>query len=198
MLKLYKKCYNLCIDKQIIFAVRYGLYLIRGDVGEMYNVEDYVIYGASGVCRISDIKKERIKGVTREYYVLKPVYAENSTLYIPLDNMNLVERIRPVISSEELDTVLLAVPDRNDEWIENDFERAEKYKETLRSGNRTEIIEIIRVINRRQKELQSRGKHLHVADERIKREAQTPLCSEIAFVKTITPDEALKLILTDM
>ncbi len=164
----------------------------------MYNVEDYVIYGASGVCRISDIKKERIKGVTREYYVLKPVYAENSTLYIPLDNMNLVERIRPVISSEELDTVLLAVPDRNDEWIENDFERAEKYKETLRSGNRTEIIEIIRVINRRQKELQSRGKHLHVADERIKREAQTPLCSEIAFVKTITPDEALKLILTDM
>ncbi len=164
----------------------------------MLKVEDYVIYGASGVCKIAEIKKERMRGVTKEYYVLKPVYAENSTVYVPLDNMTLVEKIQPVISVKELDKVLSGAVMRADEWIENDGERTEKYKETLRSGNRAEIIEIIRVIYRRQKELLTRGKHLHVTDERLKREAQTPLCSEIAFVKSISPDEALKLILANM
>ncbi len=164
----------------------------------MYSVDEYVIYGASGVCKIAEMKKERVKGVTKEYYVLKPVFSENSTVYVPTDSEMLVGKIRPVISANELDKVLASVADRADGWIENDNERAEKYKETLRSGNRSEIIEIIRVIHRRQKELLAKGKHLHVADERLKRDAQTPLCSEIAYVKSISPEEALTLILKDM
>ena len=164
----------------------------------MYSVEEYVIYGASGVCKIADMKKERIKGVTKEYYVLKPVFSQNSTVYVPTDNPALVEKIQPVISVAELDKVLSEVDGRSHEWIENDNERSEKYKETLRSGTRSEIIEIIRVIHRRQKELITRGKHLHVIDERIRRDAQTPLCSEIAFVKGISPEEALTLILKGM
>ena len=166
--------------------------------GKMFSVEDYVIYGASGVCKIAEMKKERMKGATKEYYVLKPVFSQNSAVYVPVDSPALVEKIQPVISVTELDKVLSGISNRSDEWIENDSERTEKYKEILRSGNRAEIIEIIRVIHRRQKELITRGKHLHVADERIKRDAQAPLCSEIAFVKGVSPEEALTLILKDI
>lgn len=164
----------------------------------MLKIHDYVNYGASGVCEITEIKKERVRGVTKEYYILRPVFAENSAIYVPLDNETLVGKIRPVISPRELDSIIADAEKRCDQWIENDNERTEKYRETLKSGNRSEIIEILRVIYRRQKELISRGKHLHVTDERIRREAQTPLCSEIAFVKHITPDEALTLILTNL
>lgn len=164
----------------------------------MLKINSYVNYGASGVCKIEERKSERIRNVLKQYYVLRPVFVENSAVYVPVDNENLVSKITPVISVAELDSMISDAADRKDEWIESDFERSEKYKEILRSGNRAEIIEIIRVIHRRQKELMSKGKHLHVIDERLKREAQAPLCSEIAFVKDITTDEALTLILNSL
>ncbi|MBQ2423130.1 MAG: hypothetical protein II286_04175, partial [Clostridia bacterium] len=112
-------------------------------------------------------------------------------------NNTLLEKMRPIVSATELKKILANAKDRHDEWIQNDFQRTEYFRETLKSGNRADIIEIIRMLSRRQKELLLRGKHLHVADERTRRDAQTPICSEIAFVKKITPDQALELILAD-
>lgn len=163
----------------------------------MFKISDYVCYGTTGVCQITETKKERVSGVTKEYYILKPVFNENSAVYVPMDNTTLVEKMRPVLSATEIKKLITNAKKRNDEWITNDFQRAEQFKETLKSGDRADIIEIIRMIYRRQKELILRGKHLHVADERTRRDAQTPICSEIAFVKEITPDEALELILAD-
>ena len=163
----------------------------------MFKISDYVCYGATGVCQITETKKERISGVTKEYYVLKPVFNENSAVYVPMDSPVLVEKMKPVLSATEIKKLITNAKKRNDEWIINDFRRSEQFKETLKSGDRADIIEIIRMIYRRQKELISRGKHLHVSDERTRRDAQTPICSEIAFVKKITPDQALELILAD-
>ena len=163
----------------------------------MFKLNDYVCYGATGVCQITETKKERISGVTKEYYVLKPVFNENSAVYVPMDNAALLEKMRPIVSATELKKILANAKDRHDEWIANDFQRTEYFRETLKNGNRADIIEIIRMLSRRQKELLLRGKHLHVADERTRRDVQTPICSEIAFIKKITPDQALELILAD-
>lgn len=163
----------------------------------MFKLNDYVCYGATGVCQITETKKERISGVTKEYYVLKPVFNENSAVYVPMDNAALLEKMRPIVSATELKKILANAKNRRDEWIANDFQRTEYFRETLKNGNRADIIEIVRMLGRRQKELLLRGKHLHVADERTRRDAQIPICSEIAFVKKITPDQALELILAD-
>ena len=164
----------------------------------MFKISDYVCYGATGVCQITETKKERISGVTKEYYVLKPVFNENSAVYVPMDSPILVEKMKPVLSATEIKKLITNAKKRNDEWIVNDFQRSEQFKGILKSGDRANIIEIIRMIYRRQKELASRGKHLHVSDERTRRDAQTPICSEIAFVKGISPDEALELILANL
>lgn len=163
----------------------------------MLKLGDYICYGATGVCQITETKKERISGVTKEYYILKPVFNEKAAVYVPMDNPLLIEKMRPILSAAEIKKLITNAKSRNDEWISNDFQRAEQFKETLKNGNRADIIEIIRMIYRRQKELILRGKHLHVSDERTRRDAQTPICSEIAFVKKITPDEALELILAE-
>ncbi len=161
-------------------------------------INDYICYGASGVCQIAETKKDRIGGVTKEYYVLKPVFNENSAVYVPIDNQMLIGKMRPILSLAAINKIITNAKKRCDQWIENDNERAEKFKEILKSGNHADIIEVVRVIHRRQKELQLKGKHLHVVDERLRRDAQIPLCSEIAYVKNITADQALQLILADL
>lgn len=63
----------------------------------MYRVNDTVVYGAQGVCRIADITKRDIGGMPMDYYVLKPVYDDNSTLFVPISNDKLTAKMRPDI-----------------------------------------------------------------------------------------------------
>ena len=37
----------------------------------MMNINDKVIYGANGVCEVTDITKMNMSGVEKEYYVLQ-------------------------------------------------------------------------------------------------------------------------------
>ena len=39
----------------------------------MFQINDTVVYGAQGVCRIEEISKREMAGKAMEYYVLKPV-----------------------------------------------------------------------------------------------------------------------------
>ncbi len=50
-----------------------------------YEVNDTVLYGIHGVCRIADIEEE--KGA--EYYVLRPVYDEKAKVFVPKGNERL-------------------------------------------------------------------------------------------------------------
>ena len=61
---------------------------------ERYPINDTVFYGSEGVCRIVDIVKRRFQGQTEEYYVLQPVYNENSTIYVPIRNEALIGKMR--------------------------------------------------------------------------------------------------------
>ena len=99
----------------------------------MFKISDYVCYGATGVCQITGTKKERISGVTKEYYVLKPVFNENSAVYVPMDSPVLVEKMRPVLSATEIKKLITNAKKRNDEWIINDFRRSKQFKEALKS-----------------------------------------------------------------
>ncbi len=50
----------------------------------MFSVEDYVVCGNKGVCKVDRIATLDITGVDKneEYYILKPVYHTGSTVYI--------------------------------------------------------------------------------------------------------------------
>ena len=62
----------------------------------------FVMYGSSGICRVTDIRKEKMGGIEREYYILKPAYDENSKVYVPVDSENLHKKIKNVLSPEEI------------------------------------------------------------------------------------------------
>ena len=55
----------------------------------MFLKNDIVRYGAHGVCKIADIAEKNFNGVPVEYYALKPIYNDTSTIYVPLHNHRL-------------------------------------------------------------------------------------------------------------
>ena len=99
----------------------------------MYAAGQTVLYGANGVCRISEITTRRIGKETIEYYVLKPMGAQASTVYVPTKNEELVGRMRAVMTESEIRALLSA--DSSLRWIDNNAERFEFFHAVLARGD---------------------------------------------------------------
>ena len=72
----------------------------------MFAVGDNVLYGADGVCTITEHGMRDFFGSTREYYILKPNADPSGTVYVPADNPALVEKMRRLMTKEEIDGIL--------------------------------------------------------------------------------------------
>ena len=82
----------------------------------MYSVNERIHYGGSGVCVIQEITTMRFGRTRERYYVLKPVYQNASVIYVPVDNQQLVSKMRPVISRAEVDQLIESMPEIPTAW----------------------------------------------------------------------------------
>ncbi len=160
----------------------------------MYSVNDTILYG-SQICRIEENAKRDFGGSLKEYYVLKPVYNDTSTIYVPVNNEKLTGKMRRILSANEIYDLIRSMPDADSEWVENEAERKEKYKEILASGDREAIIRMIKALYHHQDVRQAQGRKLHVSDERFLKEAERTLYDEFALVLNISQDQVLPFIL---
>ncbi|MBP3388474.1 MAG: CarD family transcriptional regulator [Clostridia bacterium] len=160
----------------------------------MFAVHDRVNYGAVGVCTITDIRKERMGGQWGEYYVLSPVFQNNAVIYVPMDNEKLTEKMRPVLSEEEIRRLITEMPSIPEEWIADEAERTATFRSALRSGDRRQLVALIKSVYRRRKELTGAGRHLRASDATLMKEAETLLYGEMALVLNIRPEEVLPML----
>lgn len=70
----------------------------------MYQIGDQISHPLHGAGTISEIVDERLNGVRRSYYVLRPV-GKSITVKIPVDKCEEVG-VRDVMSAEEADTII--------------------------------------------------------------------------------------------
>lgn len=161
----------------------------------MFSVDDRIIYGATGVCKITDIVENELTGVVREYYVLKPVDTDKSVIYVPVDNEKLTSRMREVPSQKELKSMLNKAKGEQLPWIENNLERNEHFHSILNDGDVQRIVVLFRTLHSRSLELSSRGKHLQKADERIYKDCSKLLCSEFSSILNLPQSDVLSVIL---
>ena len=84
----------------------------------MYNVNDTILYGSHGVCKIVGIEEKDFSGNRENYYVLQPVYSENSTIYVPCSNKKLADKMRRVLTPQEIYQIIRAMPYEDTDWIE--------------------------------------------------------------------------------
>ena len=161
----------------------------------MFKINDNILYGSHGICKIIDITKQKFGNDVKEYYILNPVNNPSSTIYVPADNKKLLDKMRRILSEEEIYELIKAIPDANTEWIDNKNERNELFRSILSNGDRGEIIKLIKVIYKHKEELKSLGKKLHASDEQFFREAEKVIYDEFALVLNIKYEQVLPFII---
>ena len=161
----------------------------------MYSTGDTVVYGTQGVCRIEGTQTKRIRGEYVEYLVLRPVYDQNSTVFVPKKNEKLMTKMRDILSAEEIYNIIQELPEKDPIWIEDDNIRKSKYQEMIDEGNRRKIMLIIKTLYRHRIEQEEKGRRLHQADEFILKQAEKLLHDEFALVLEIKPEEVVPFIM---
>lgn len=146
-----------------------------------YKINDTVLYGADGVCRVAEITEFPIGKEKIKYYILRPVYDENSKIMVPVANAKLVARMKPVLSKEEICVVLDNATDLSIEWKEDDAQRREEFKAILEYGKTAERLQVLKLLYIQRSERDKCGKKLRVTDERILKEIEKALFDELAL-----------------
>ena len=158
-------------------------------------VNDTILYGMNGVCKVVEKKEKEFNGEKEEYYVLKPLHNQKSTIYIPVNCEKAAARIYPILSIEEIYELINSISDENTMWIPNEEKRKKEYQRILVSGDRLQIIQLIRMLYLKQEEREEEGKRLYVSDERFMRDAEKILYEEFSHVLEITPEQVQPFIL---
>lgn len=160
----------------------------------MFKVDDYVIYGSTGVCKIIDIKKdEYVSSDDTIYYVLQPVYSNNMIIRVPTNNV--IALMRPVLTKDDISSLIAMMPQNETIWIEDEYKRINDYKDALKTGNSEECIKIIQTLYLEKQAKLAAGRKLKQADENIMKMAEKQLYEEFAFVLNISPEEVVSYIL---
>ena len=159
----------------------------------MFSINDTVMYGNSGVCKIIDIRPEKLAGEKMTYYILKPAENENMTIYCPVNSDKV--KMRRLLTLEEVYQLISIMPDTSIEWIEDDQQRNEAFTEIVRSGNHRELVKLIKTLYVKREEKRIAGRKFHAADERIMKEAENMLYGEFSSVLHIRRDEVIPFIM---
>ena len=161
----------------------------------MHNINDMVVYGSEGICRIADITVQDMHGGNVEYYVLKPMSGDNSTIFVPTGNERLTSRMRRILSAEEIYALIRTMDSEEADWIENENVRKQRYKEILFEGDRRAIVKMIKAVYLHGEERKRMGKKIHLCDERFLKDAEKLIYEEFAYVLHIEKDQVLPFIM---
>ena len=131
-----------------------------------FAVNDFVIYGKSGLCFVKEIKRMRMaNGPFADYYVLNSASGSSVTIYVPCNKEALVAKMRKPLTKDEIDSILAEAKGQQIEWIDNNNERAEQFKKIADSDNYRDWILLIGCIHLKKMEKLANGKHLSTKDE---------------------------------
>ncbi len=161
----------------------------------MFQVNDVIIYGAQGVCKIIGTEEKSVSGKKRAYFVLKPVSDKGSTIFVPTDNEFVLKKMRRLLTKDEIYKLIDSMPEESALWVQNENERKELYKTILANGDHVELIQMIKAIHAHKVQREAEGKRLHMSDERFFKDAEQILYNEFQYVLNLgNKDELLSFI----
>jgi CarD family transcriptional regulator len=171
-----------------------GFILGGGKEDMEWKVGSTLLYGEYGICQVEDIRKEDFNGQEREYYILRPAGDKKAAIFVPIDSNRLKKYGKEIATSNEILKLIEKMPDECIEWIEDRKARNEKYRTIWESGDRQELIRIIKMIYCRKQELLAVGKRLNSTDETALEKSEKMLYDEFALVLDLKPEEVIPFI----
>ena len=169
---------------------------MSGSVNNAYDVNDYVVYFSNGVCHIDDIRNECFAGLgERRYYVMHAISDPKSVIYVPVDSEKLVSGMQRILSKEELLGIVDASEEDDIAWISDTKLRAAAFSEIVDSGDRKQMLRIVKALSIHKKRLEADRKRMYASDERILNAALKTINEEFSFVLGIDQKDVIPYIL---
>ena len=98
----------------------------------MFQVGDMVCYGTTGACQITSHEARRYGDRMENCFVLKPVFDKSMTICVPESNEQLVARMHPVMTKEELMKLIRELPEEDARCDPNPDARRQYYNDTIK------------------------------------------------------------------
>ena len=154
----------------------------------MHQIGEYVNYSNHGICRIEDIRLMRFDYQQKEkdYYILKPVYQDKSSVFVPVDNEKLLQKMRPVLTPDEIDAIIVSVKNENMDWIDDRKLRSAYFQEVLSRRDERELLMLIACLYLKDHENE---KGISSTDAQVWKKAESIIQDEFAFSLHIQSDE---------
>ncbi len=155
----------------------------------MFEVGDYIIYGSSGVCQITDIGPMKMSGVPKDklYYTMVPCYIRDSEIFSPIDNQSVV--MRRVMSKNEAEDFITSISDIDELEIVEEKKRELEYKQAVLTCKPDILVGLIKTIQTRIDERTAEGKKVTSSDAKYFHIAEDNLIGELAISLDMEKEE---------
>ena len=164
-------------------------------MGRDVEIGSHVLYGKTGVCLVQELKTITMGKVSNRYYVLNPVSDGRSSVFVPCNNEDLVARMRPLLTRDEINLLLSDADEEKMNWIDDRNERASLYRTISSCGDRRLLIRLICCLFRKKHERQEQGKRLSAMDETALHDCVRLIDEEFSMVLDIPESQVVNYIL---
>ena len=147
----------------------------------MFQIGQQVMYGIHGVCTILGVEEKKINRKNLSFYVLEPVEQIGARFYVPVHNVAAVSKLQPIITQEELISLLHSDQAGVDTWIEDENRRKMRYREIIVSGDRIAMINMVNSLFKHKEQQINAGKKFHLCDENFLKDALKLLNAEFSL-----------------
>lgn len=155
----------------------------------MYQIGELILYGGTGVCRVTDIVAKKFSRTEPEklYYILTPLY-QTGTITTPVENSKVFTR--PVISRDEAISLIDEIPNIHAEAYHNpNLQQLENhYKSELESHDCMDLLRLTMSTYQKKREREKAKLKFGAVDRRYMERAENLLFGELAVALDIERD----------
>lgn len=164
-----------------------------GSGGEMFQKNDLVVYGRTGVCRVMDITtpdffRAKPGEEKKLYYMLKPLY-QGGTIYAPMDNPKVL--IRPILTAAEAKRLVDMIPTIGVQayYGGSTQELRNHYQTLMQTSDCADLMELVMSIYAKKVYVEQTKRKFGAVDEHFMKEAEQLLNGELAASLDIPMNE---------
>lgn len=160
----------------------------------MYSVDDVIIYGDMGVCKITGITTpdfiDKKKG--QLYYVLKSIF-QNCVVYAPV---NTAAFMRPIISAKEVEHLIDMIPSIQEEVnLDSNVQHVnERYDAAINTHDCADLIKCAMASYAKKQNAEQQKRKLGLVDEKFMKQVEELLYGEFSLALNIPKDKVQKYI----
>lgn len=146
----------------------------------MFTVGDFIVYGANGVCKVTNVSRMACPGMAKKrlYYTMTPCYIRDSSIFSPVDNDRVV--MRKVMTKDEAVEFVDRMDEIDELLIQDDKKREQEYKEAVMTCDPHTLVALLKTITHRMQERVQDGKKTTASDMKYSSIAEDNLYGELA------------------